>query len=94
MSYSKHTGKGTEPRVASPPSSMSWSRPEVLGEVEDDSGVEHSCADDPDVEGVAEDGARAEEGARAEDPDVDNVDDAVFDVRSPKSGVGQSWQSS
>ena len=69
---------------------MSWSGPEALGEVEEDSDVECACADGPDVEGAAE------ENARADDPDVeevDNVNDAVSDVRSPKSGVGQSWLS-
>ena len=77
---------------------MSWSGPEVLGEIEELSGVELACADVSDVECACADDpdveCAAEENAGADDPDVEevgNVDDALSDVRSPKSGVGQYW---
>ena len=71
---------------------------EVLDEVGDESDVEHvakegAVADGPDVEGAAEETV---EDAAADDPDANAVgdgDEAVGDDRSPKSGVGQSWQS-
>ena len=78
----------------------------VLVEVGDESDVEQVAeegvaADEPDVGSAAEEGVGGAadedvEVAAADDPAVDEVADlneAVVDDRSPKSGVGQSWQS-
>jgi len=78
----------------------------VLAEVGDESEVEQAAeegavTDEPDVGSAVEEGVggAADENvevAAADDSAVDHVADlneAVVDDRSPKSGVGQSWQS-
>ena len=79
---------------------------EVLAEVGDESEVEQAAEegaviDEPNVGSAAEEGVEGAadenvEYAAADDSAVDEVADineAVFDDRSPKSGVEQSWQS-
>ena len=79
---------------------------DVLDDVGDESEVEQAAeegavTDEPDVGSAVEEGVggAADENvevAAADDSAVDEVADlneAVVDDRSPKSGVGQSWQS-
>ena len=82
------------PMSSMPPKKVVAEDPDVEGAAVDNVG---GAAEDS-VGGAAEENVEdaAVEDALADDPDADDVgdvDEAVCDDRSPKSEVGQSWQS-